>query len=169
MVAELLLFSGLLATSPDVVPALSVPGAEVQRQVTIDVGGARTTDRPVDAQALFRDLNVARVAAGLVPLSLEPRLCDIARAHAADMVAHRFFGHASSDGSTPFQRMRRAGYRYHAAGENLAFDVDERSAHRMLWRSNSHRANMLEPQFGRVGIAALATPNGEIFVEDFSD
>ncbi len=168
MVAELLL-SGLLASSPDVIPALGVPGAETQRRVTIDVGDARVNDRPVDAQALLRDLNAARAAAGLVPLSMEPRLCDLARAHALDMVAHRFFGHASSDGSTPFQRMRRAGYQYRAAGENLALDVNAHSAHEMLWRSNAHRANMLEPQFARVGIAAVATANGEIFVEDFSD
>jgi len=126
-------------------------------------------DRPGDARALLRDLNAARTTRGLVPLTLDPRLCSLAREHALDMVEHRFFGHASSDGSTPFQRMHRIGYEYRVAGENLALDVDEVAAHQMLWRSNPHRENMLEPKFARVGIAAIATDDGELFVEDFSD
>jgi uncharacterized protein YkwD len=168
MLAELLLLSGLIA-APEITPVASVPSAETQRVVAIDVGRGSLQDRPRDAQLLLRDLNLVRAAGGLTPLAMEPRLCELAREHALDMVAHRFFGHASSDGASPFQRMRRAGYEYRAAGENLALDVDEPSAHAMLWRSNEHRANMLEPQFGHVGIAALETANGEIFVEDFSD
>jgi uncharacterized protein YkwD len=167
MVAELLLLSGLIA-APEVTPVVSL-GAETQRVVAIEVGSGSAYDRPRDAEMLLRDLNQARAASGLGPLSLEPRLCALAREHAIDMVEHRFFGHASSDGASPFQRMRRAGYQYRAAGENLALDVDEPSAHALLWGSNEHRANMLEPQFGHVGIAAVATSNGEIFVEDFSD
>jgi uncharacterized protein YkwD len=168
MVAELLLLSGLLA-APEIAPIVSAPGAETQRVVAINLVSGNLHDRPRDAQLLLRDLNLARASSGLTPLSMEPRLCELARRHALDMVAHRFFGHASSDGASPFQRMRRAGYEYRAAGENLALDVDEPSAHAMLWRSNEHRANMLEPQFAHVGIAAVETANGEIFVEDFSD
>jgi uncharacterized protein YkwD len=168
MIAELLFLSGLIA-APGVTPALSAPAPVAERSVALLGSGQRAEDRPSDARALLRDLNSARAAQGLAPVTMEPRLCEIARRHAIDMVEHRFFGHASSDGETPFQRMRRAGYEYRAAGENLVLDADEPSAHRMLWRSNPHRANMLEPQFGHVGIVAVATDNGELFVEDFSD
>ena len=148
--------SGLLTSMP-------------QTRVTINVAASSARDRPGDARALLRDLNAVRATRGLLPLTLEPRLCDLAREHALDMVAHRFFGHASSDGSTPFERMDRVGYEYRVAGENLVLDVDEAAAHQMLWRSNSHRENMLEPKFARVGIAAIATDTGVLFVEDFSD
>jgi len=169
MIAELLLMSGLLASSPERVTVASLPAAEIQTQVALNVAPRSAQDRPSDARALLRDLNAVRAARGLTPLSLEPRLCDLARQHALDMVSHRFFGHASSDGATPFERMHRAGYDYRAAGENLVLDQDEPSAHQMLWRSNSHRENMLEPKFARVGIVAIATDTGELFVEDFSD
>ena len=161
--------TGLLSSIPQTITAASLPGAVTETRVAINVASSGARERPSDALALLRDLNAARSSRGLAPLSLEPRLCDLARQHALDMVSHRFFGHDSSDGATPFMRMRRAGYEYRAAGENLALDVDEPSAHQMLWRSNAHRENMLEPQFARVGIVALATDNGEIFVEDFSD
>jgi uncharacterized protein YkwD len=154
VLAELFLMSGLLTSLPETVTMASLPRAQ---------------DRPGDARALLHDLNAVRATRGLVPLTLDPRLCGLAREHALDMVAHRFFGHASSDGSTPFQRMHRIGYEYRVAGENLVLDVDEVAAHQMLWRSNPHRENMLEPKFARVGIAAMATDKGELFVEDFSD
>jgi uncharacterized protein YkwD len=154
---------------PETVTVESLPSGETQTRVAINVAASSAQDRPGDARALLRDLNAVRATRGLVQLRLEPRLCDLAREHALDMVAHRFFGHASWDGSTPFQRMHRVGYEYHVAGENLVLDVDEAAAHQMLWRSNPHRENMLEPKFARVGIAAIATDNGELFVEDFSD
>jgi len=43
------------------------------------------------------------------------------------------------------------------------------SAHRALLGSHEHRGNMLEAHYARVGIAAVGSADGEIFVEDFSD
>jgi|GEM_PF-1667934 len=167
VLAEMFLMSGLLLAKPETATLASLPSGETDTRVAINVAGAQ--DRPADVRALLRDLNSVRAARGLTALTLEPRLCDLARQHALDMVTHRFFGHSSSDGASPFQRMHRAGYEYNAAGENLALDIDEPSAQQMLWRSNAHRENMLEPKFARVGIAAVATDNGTLFVEDFSD
>jgi len=166
---ELFMLSGLLTSGPEMVPLVSLSGAESERRIVLNIRDTRGTDHPAAARALLHDLNNSRIANGLAPLMLEPRLCDIARAHALDMAQHKYFGHNSLDGATPFERMLRAGYKYRSAGENLAFDVDEPSAERMLWRSNGHRSNMLESHFGRVGVAAVATDAGEIFVEDFSD
>jgi uncharacterized protein YkwD len=58
---------------------------------------------------------------------------------------------------------------YGYAGENLALDRDVASAHRALLGSHEHRGNMLEAHYARVGIAAVGSADGEIFVEDFSD
>jgi uncharacterized protein YkwD len=154
--------------SPERLTLIGLPTGETEVNVPLAVSdGAR--ELPDEAYALFRDLNSARVAHGLRPLALEPRLCALARAHAADMVSRRYFGHNTPEGLSPFGRMDRAGWRYGYAGENLALDVDERSANRTLYRSNGHRDNMLESHYSRVGIAAVETVEGEIFVEDFSD
>jgi uncharacterized protein YkwD len=128
-----------------------------------------SADRADDARALWADLNATRRSAGLRTLVLEPRLCRIAQAHAADMVARRYFAHVSPDGVGPFERLTRAGWRYGYAGENLALDVSEEQAERHLLASTPHRENMLEPHYLRVGIAVVATDSREVFVEIFSD
>jgi uncharacterized protein YkwD len=168
VLGELFLLSGLALGSPDALTLAGFPTGESEVRVAL-VQSDDARERPDDARALFRDLNAARAAAGLAPLDLPPRLCAIARAHASDMVTRRYFGHDSPDGLSPFARMDRAGWRYGYAGENLALDVDERAASRTLYRSNGHRDNMLEPHYAHVGIAAIETGQGEIFVEDFSD
>jgi uncharacterized protein YkwD len=126
-------------------------------------------ERTSDAEALLQDINAHRIGQGLAPLTLDQRLCAIAREHALDMASRSYFGHNSPEGESPFERMDRAHYGYGYAGENLALDqsVDEAAA--ALWHSPEHRENILEPHYARLGVAAVVAPEGEIFVEDFSD
>ncbi len=52
-------------------------------------------------------------------------------------------------------RMREANVRFVDAGENLALAPTVQVAHRGLMNSPGHRANILYPQFGRVGIGIM--------------
>jgi hypothetical protein len=53
-------------------------------------------------------------------------------------------------------------------GENVAFDVSPESAHRHLMESPPHRANILDPEFGSVGIAVAQAGDGSLYLtEDF--
>lgn len=54
------------------------------------------------------------------PLTMDARLHCAARAHATDMARHDFISHHSSLGENAAERMKRAGYRYRSAGENIA-------------------------------------------------
>jgi uncharacterized protein YkwD len=71
------------------------------------------------------------------------------------MFARSYFSHVSPDREDPFDRMREAKVRYLTAGENLALARTLPAAHRGLMESPGHRANILRPQFGRVGIGVL--------------
>jgi uncharacterized protein YkwD len=51
--------------------------------------------------------------------------------------------------------MREAHVRYLTAGENLALAPTLQVAHSGLMNSPGHRANILHPQFGRLGIGIL--------------
>jgi uncharacterized protein YkwD len=137
--------------------------------VTVHVAVVANVERASDERALWRDLNATRRAAGLPPLAIEPHLCAIARAHALDMAQRAYFDHDSPEGVDPFERLDRAGWQYQYAGENLALDFSEAHAHRSLLASPDHRENMLGPHYRRVGIAAIEGPQGELFVELFSD
>jgi uncharacterized protein YkwD len=79
----------------------------------------------------------------------------VARAHSHDMFAKGYFSHISKEGTTPAERARKAGVRFITAGENLALAQTLRTAHDGLMNSPGHRANILRPSFGRVGIGVL--------------
>jgi uncharacterized protein YkwD len=51
--------------------------------------------------------------------------------------------------------MREANVRFRIAGENLALAQTLQMAHTGLMNSPGHRANILRPQFGRVGIGIM--------------
>ena len=119
---------------------------------------------------LFENLNRVRIERGLSPLQLDSRLSGVAETHARDMAEYDFFTHESRDGRTPYDRMRNGGIRFRFAGENIAMAPSASIASDALYKSASHRDNMLDPQYHRVGIAVSKRADGELFfVEDFSD
>lgn len=100
-------------------------------------------------------VNQERVKAGLQTLALDEELTAVARQHARDMFARGYFAHNTPEGRTPFERLDAAGIAYRAAGENLALAPTLSLAHTGLMNSPEHRANILRPEFGRVGIGII--------------
>jgi uncharacterized protein YkwD len=100
-------------------------------------------------------VNQARATNGLPPLAPDPELTEVARRHSSDMFARGYFAHDTPEGLTPFDRMREANVRFLIAGENLALAPTVSIAHSGLMNSPGHRANILRPQFGRVGIGIM--------------
>lgn len=115
-------------------------------------------------------LNDERRRAGLSALVRDSTVDDVARAHSMDMLQRGYFAHENPEGLSPFDRMRVAGIRFTAAGENLALAPTVVLAHQGLMDSPGHRANILSPQYGRVGIgAALADGRGRVFTQSFTN
>src|SRR5882724_5894460 len=128
---------------------------ESNERVSLPYKVASPRSRP-DLEARMLDLiNQERVAAGLKPLAPDPELTEVARRHSADMFARGYFAHDTPEGRDPFERMREAKVRFVTAGENLALAPTVEVAHRGLMNSPGHRANILFPQFGRVGIGIM--------------
>lgn len=100
-------------------------------------------------------VNNERKKKGLRALELDRELTPVARAHSRDMFARSYFSHISPDGSDPFERIRRAEVTFLTAGENLALAQNLQTAHTGLMNSPGHRANILRPSFGRIGIGIL--------------
>ncbi|MFN2449694.1 MAG: CAP domain-containing protein [Candidatus Baltobacteraceae bacterium] len=121
-------------------------------------------------ERMLADLNATRAHAGLRLLRLDNRLSRVALEHAIEMANAGYFDHDSGDGSTPFERMRRAGCAYDWAGENLALSPDEPAAYRALLASPGHLENILQPHFSKVGLSAVREADGDmLFVQDFTD
>lgn len=100
-------------------------------------------------------VNAERIKEGLNPLKPDPELTEVARRHSRDMFARGYFSHVAPEGKGPFDRMRESGVRFSHAGENLALAQTLDLAHSGLMHSPGHRANILRPQFGRLGIGIV--------------
>jgi uncharacterized protein YkwD len=125
-------------------------------------------DRPDLEAQLLQSINGERQRRGLKPLRADAELAAVARAHSRDMFARGYFSHTTPDRVDPFGRMRRAHVRFLTAGENLAFAPTVASAHEGLMQSPGHRANILRPQFARVGIGIEdGGVHGLMVTEDF--
>ena len=101
-------------------------------------------------------VNEERTSRGLKPLALDPELVPVARTHSADMFSRGYFSHYTPEGEDPFQRMKDAGVKFRTAGENLALAPTLQIAHTGLMNSPGHRAYILNPAFGRVGIGIMS-------------
>ena len=100
-------------------------------------------------------VNGDRKAAGLAPLAADAELTEVARRHSADMFRRGYFAHVTPENRSPLDRIREANVRFFTAGENLALAPSVQIAHTGLMKSPGHRANILRPEFGRVGIGIM--------------
>lgn len=116
---------------------------------------AETKPRPELEAQMLELVNRERAAQNLAPLAADPELTEVARRHSADMFARGYFAHNTPEGNDPFDRIRAANVKFLTAGENLALAPTLQIAHTGLMNSPGHRANILRPQFGRVGIGIM--------------
>jgi uncharacterized protein YkwD len=115
-------------------------------------------------------LNRERAGIGLGPLVPDDRLREAAREHSLEMFRRSYFSHESPVAGSPFERMHRAGARFNAAGENLAYAPTVEAAHRGLMNSPEHRKNILSPNFRRAGIGIVkAAAWGRMVTQNFAD
>ncbi len=131
--------------------------------------GRLTVDPGAEAEMLNL-INQERARAGLVPLVMDETMREVARQHSREMFELGYFGHESPVTGSPADRLLRAGVRFGVAGENLAYAPNVRLAHEGLMASPGHRANILNPQFRRVGIGAVRSElRGIMFTQEFAD
>jgi uncharacterized protein YkwD len=115
-------------------------------------------------------VNREREAIGLQPVVMDVQLRSVARNHSQDMLERGYFSHYTPEGLSPFDRMDLAGVEYTYAGENLALAPSVPLAHQGLMDSPGHRANILNPNFNKLGIGAIdGGIYGIMFSQEFSD
>jgi uncharacterized protein YkwD len=106
-------------------------------------------------------------------LVLDDALTRAAAAHSSDMARHDAFDHAGSDGSTPAQRVERAGYGDHKlVGENIAAGAMTPAEVMQGWlASPGHCENIMDARFTQIGIAFAENAksrSGVFWTQDFA-
>ncbi len=121
-------------------------------------------------QRLFALVNEERQRQGLKPLKWDEKLAEAGRRHAEEMFRLSYFAHESPVAGSPAARARAAGARFLVMGENLAYAPTVEVAHNGLMNSPGHRANILSPAFGRLGIGVVRGGiYGRMFAQEFAD
>jgi uncharacterized protein YkwD len=111
-------------------------------------------------RAVLAAHNRERSEAKLPPLTLDRKLTAAAQVQADDMAKHQKMAHEGSDGSSPFDRIKRQNYRYRSAGENIAEGQRTVEALMRVWMdSPPHRENILG-KFEQAGIAVARDDEG---------
>ncbi len=117
-------------------------------------------DAPLAAQDIFVLLNKARVDAGEDPLAWSDALAEVGQSHATEMYLDGYFSHVSPKTGTIGNRLAAESLTYRLAGENLALAASPDLVHEGLMGSPDHRANIVRPEFRRVGIGVVRGPAG---------
>jgi uncharacterized protein YkwD len=101
---------------------------------------------------------------------MDMQLRKLARSHSLDMFQRGYFSHYTPDGLSPFDRMNAANIEYTYAGENLALAPSTDLAMQGLMNSPGHRANILNPNFNKIGIGAIdGGIYGIMFSQEFTN
>jgi uncharacterized protein YkwD len=135
----------------------------------IEVAAGQPAEPPADPgqddlaaqeRELVELINQERAKLGLAALQVHDGLVAAARRHSTDMAQNNFLSHTGSDGSSPWDRMRDAGYQLTYGGENVAAGYPTARGVVDGWlNSPGHRDNMLNPNFCEMGVGYAYGPN----------
>jgi uncharacterized protein YkwD len=145
--------AAIAPTSPPPPP----PTAAAPPQAPVSLGAME--------QDMFAAHNAERARTGAGPLTVDATLQQAAQRRAQDMASRNYFSRTSPSGETAFSILGQLGYSYSIAGENIARNnyPDNQSVSTAMtgfMNSPSHRDNLLDRRFNRVGIAMAIGADG---------
>jgi len=142
--------AGIILLTPGAAAAPFEPFAHSGAVMAVTSGDACLDAEEISFLALIND---HRSLSGLAPLSVSSSLSSAAAYHSIDMAAKGYLDHTLIDGTTVQQNMANFGYQGGASGENIAAGTDTAVEAMQTWQNSAdHNANMLNGQFGAIGI-----------------
>jgi uncharacterized protein YkwD len=157
-------------------------GTEVWMVLAAPVSIPSAADAPSVSARILDLVNAARAAgrrcgakyfSPAAPLTLNVNLTRAALAHSREMAVNREFDHRGHDGSSPADRIGRAGYgAYRIVGENIAAGAMTPAEVTEGWfASPPHCENIMDARFTQIGIAYAANLDsaaGLYWTQDFA-
>lgn len=140
-------------------PRLDATGASVQ-------GAYPVTPENVEQVRLraLDTVNNSRAASGLAPLQLDTALVLAAEAHSRSMSEQARAWHFGSDGSSPLDRVRRAGFAGEVIGELVSETYESEVRTIATWMGQpAQRAILLDPSATHIGVGVFQEPNMKLW------
>ena len=155
--------------------AVTVAGAVLAATPALADGGVGSLRTPLGGDqgaAVLNQINITRAANGCGPVAANPQLTASATRQANDMLTNGVQGHIGSDGSSPAQRAKDAGYSYANLGEIVFWSTGPGGgtpAAAVTWWMNSprHRAIITDCGFTDAGFSAVTNGDKYTVAGDF--
>lgn len=113
----------------------------------------------INTDIILTDVNDYRAQYGLKPLTWNLKLADAANVHVIDLAFHGIIQHEGTDGSHHGERVRRQGYTYLTALENVAAGQRKWPEALQGWKdSKGHNEALLSPEVSEFGVAVKFNP-----------
>jgi len=124
----------------------------------------RDRDTSAIQYRMLDSVNSLRQAAGVQPVVLNAQLTGAAATHSRDMSVQNRPWHFGSDGSSPIDRVRRAGYTGEMLGENISETYETELETLAAWMEESGTRTVLLNKNARdMGFAWFQEANGKIW------
>jgi uncharacterized protein YkwD len=108
--------------------------------------------------------NTERTSRGLRALAIDSRLAAAATLQSTYQAQNNLMTHTGAGGSNAGTRITSAGYRWSTWGENVAAGQPDCASVMSAWMNSAgHRANILNPAFVNIGLAAVKSAKGTIY------
>ena len=159
-----LLVAATLTTGVMTVDALSIirqPATVSKRAVRVDPPHAGPNSG--DVTTVLGLINAERTRAGLAPVTWNDKVTAAAMAHSVDQAAMSRMTHTGSDGSNAGVRLTRAGFVWHAWGENVAAGYMSVQAVFDGWMGSAGHKAQIFGDYLYIGMAAVASATGTVY------
>lgn len=121
-----------------------------------------------DVRAILDLVNKERKANGLSAVVLSDELCKVADIRAKEIV--KSFSHTRPNGTSCFTAFKENGITYRNAGENIAYGQKTATIVMNAWmNSTGHRTNILNKNFGKIGISCYTFNGVKYWVQLFTN
>jgi uncharacterized YkwD family protein/spore coat assembly protein SafA len=149
--------SELLKANPQIkTPSMIIPGQKINIP---SIDNVKALENEV-----IRLVNVERAKYGLPKLTQNWELCRVARYKSQDMINKHYFAHNSPTYGSPFRMMESFGFKFSAAGENIAMGQRTPAEVMRAWmNSPGHRANILSKNYSQIGVGVAKSSNGTMY------
>jgi uncharacterized protein YkwD len=155
---------------------LSLGASAAEGGLARQCGGGQISLEAKEYETFVRH-NKIRRDRDLPAFCVDPKLTRAAEAHSQDMMDRNYFAHETKgSGATFGQRIKREGYSYRLAGENIAWGPGSLGSPSSIMRewmgSPGHRKNILNKGFREVGIGVAegaygGSSNAAVYTVDF--
>ncbi len=138
------------------------PGGSFEKAPAGSLSDRDYSGTQLDLAKARNEINKYRKKHGLAPLKINAELTKAAKSHSRDLAKWDRISHYGSDGSNPWDRVKRTGYKPRLAAENvgtgqITFDEVMRG-----WKASpGHNKNLLLSDATQMGLALVHDPKTE--------